>query len=61
MQNIILLLLLGQCKIKISIINFTFSDLAVSFIQSDFKMRTIEAIKINKRAMVKCYDKSQLA
>ncbi len=41
---------------------FTFSYLADAFIQSDLQMRTMEAIKINKRAMIcKCYDKSQLA
>uniref|UniRef100_A0A673LPD9 Transient receptor potential cation channel subfamily V member 1-like n=1 Tax=Sinocyclocheilus rhinocerous TaxID=307959 RepID=A0A673LPD9_9TELE len=35
---------------------FTFSDLADVFIQSDLQMRTMEAIKINKRAMIcKCY------
>ncbi len=33
-----------------------------AFIQSDLQMRTMEAIKINKRAMIcKCYNKSQLA
>ncbi len=38
----------------ISPVLFTFSHLADAFIQ----MRTIEAIKINKRAMIhKCYDK----
>ncbi len=36
--------------------------LADTFIQSDLQMRTMEAIKINKRAMIcKCYNKSQLA
>ncbi len=41
---------------------FTFSHLAEAFIQSDLQMRTMEAIKINKRAMIrKCYNKSQLA
>ncbi len=41
---------------------FTFSHLADAFIQSDLQMRTIEAIKINKRATTcKCYDKSRLA
>ncbi len=39
---------------------FTFSHLADAFIQSDLQMRTMEAIKINKRAICK-YDKSQLA
>ncbi len=39
-----------------------FSHLADAFIQSDLQMRTIEAIKINKRATTwKCYNKSQLA
>ncbi len=42
-------------------ITFTFSHLANTFIQSDLQMRTMEAIKINKRAMIcKCYNKSQL-
>ncbi len=32
------------------------------FIQSDLQRRTMEAIKINKRAMIcKCYNKSQVA
>ncbi len=40
----------------------TFSHLADAFIQSDLQMRTMEAIKINKKAMIcKCYYKSQLA
>uniref|UniRef100_A0A8C2CVN4 Hippocalcin-like protein 4 n=3 Tax=Cyprinus carpio TaxID=7962 RepID=A0A8C2CVN4_CYPCA len=40
---------------------FTFSHLADAFIQSDLQMRTMEAIKNNKRAMIyKCYNKSQL-
>ncbi len=35
-----------------------FSHLADAFIQSDLQMRTMEAIKINKRAMIcKSYDK----
>ncbi len=35
---------------------FTFSHLADAFIQSDLQMRTIEAIKTNKRAIIcKCY------
>ncbi len=39
----------------------TFSHLADAFIQSDLQMRTIEAIRINKRTMIyKCYNKSQL-
>ncbi len=44
-------------------ITFTFSHLADAFIQSDLQMMTMEAIKINKRAMIcKCYsNKSQLA
>ncbi len=38
---------------------FLFRHLADAFIQSDLQMRTLEAIKINKRAMIwKCYDKS---
>ncbi len=41
---------------------FTFSHLAATFIESNLQMRTMEAIKINKRAMIcKCYNKSQLA
>ncbi len=39
---------------------FTFSHLADAFI-SDLQMRTMEAIKTNKRVICKCYDKSQLA
>ncbi len=36
--------------------------LADAFIQSNLQMRTMTAIKINKRAMIcKCYNKSQLA
>ncbi len=43
-----------------TIFTFTFSHLADAFIQSDLQMRTTEAIKTNKRAMIcKCYDKSQ--
>ncbi len=35
---------------------FIFSYLAEAFIQSDLQMRTIEAIKTNKRATIrKCY------
>ncbi len=34
---------------------FTFSQLADAFIQSDLQMRTMEAIKINKRAICKWY------
>ncbi len=38
-----------------------FSHLADTVIQSDSQMRTIEAIKINKRATTcKCYDKSAM-
>ncbi len=41
---------------------FTFSHFADAFIQSDLQMRTIEAIKTNKReTMCKRYDKSLLA
>ncbi len=40
---------------------FTFSLLADAFIQSDLEMRTMEAIKINKRVIIcKCYNKPQL-
>ncbi len=43
-------------------IYITFSHLADAFIHSDLQMRTTEAIKINKRAMIrKRYNKSQLA
>ncbi len=43
-------------------IYITFSHLADAFIQSDLQMRTLEAIKTNKRATTcKCYDKSWLA
>ncbi len=46
---------------NIYIYTFTFSFLSDAFIQSDLQMRTTEAIKINKRAMIrKSYDKSQL-
>ncbi len=31
---------------------FTFNHLADAFIQSDLQMRTIEAIKINKRTVI---------
>ncbi len=34
---------------------FAFSHLADAFIQSDLQMRTMEAIKTNKRATCKCY------
>ncbi len=44
------------------ILAITFSNLADAFIQSDLQMRTMEAIKTNKRATTcKCYDKSRLA
>ncbi len=40
----------------------TFNHLADAFIQSDLQMRTMEAIKINKREIIcKCYDKPHLA
>ncbi len=49
-------------KLCDSYITFTFSHLADTFIQSDLQMRTMEAIRINKRAMIpKCYNKSQLS
>ncbi len=38
---------------------FTFSHLADAFIQSNLLIRTMEAIKINKKAICKCSDKSQ--
>ncbi len=51
-----------QFWIWIYIYTFTFSHLADTFIQSDLQMRTMEAIKINKRAMIcKSYDKPRLA
>ncbi len=35
------------------------NNLADDFIQSDLQMKTMETIKINKRAMIcKCYNKS---
>ncbi len=41
---------------------YLFSHLADAFIQSDLQMRTLEAIKTNKRATTcKCYEKSWLA
>ncbi len=44
------------------ILHLHFSHLADAFIQSDLQMRTIEAIKTNKRATTcKCYYKSRLA
>ncbi len=44
------------------IISSSSSHLSDGFIQSDLQMRTMEAIKINKRAMIcKCYNKYQLA
>ncbi len=36
-------------------VTFTFSNLADAFIQSDLQMRTIEAIKPNKRAIKSTY------
>ncbi len=46
----------------IIIISSSSSHLSDGFIQSDLQMRTMEAIKINKRAMIcKCYNKYQLA
>ncbi len=33
-------------------LTFTFNHLADAFIQSDLQMRTIEAIKINKRTVI---------
>ncbi len=51
--------LLRVCKNKSKHLHLHLADV---FIQSDLQMRTMEAIKINKRAMIcKCYDKSQLA
>ncbi len=45
------------CYVKV-----TFIHIAEAFIQSDLQMRTIDAIRINKRAIIsKCYNKSQLA
>ncbi len=42
-------------------ITFTFSHLADAFMQGNLQMRTMEAIKINKREIIcKCYNKSQL-
>ncbi len=50
------------CVVLLYLNNITFSHLADAFFQSDLQMRTIEeAIKVNKRAICKCYDKSQLA
>ncbi len=44
------------------IFTFIFSNLADAFIQSNLQMRTIEAIKTNKRAMIyKCCDKSRIS
>ncbi len=40
---------------------FTFNHLADTFIQSDLQMRTIEAIKTNKKQQHASYDKSRLA
>ncbi len=48
------LLLKLQFSLVIYII-FAFSHLADAFIQSDLQMRTMEAIKTNKRATCKCY------
>ncbi len=42
---------------KFDIKYLTFNNLADAFIQSYLQMKTIEAIKTNKRAMIcKCYD-----
>ncbi len=50
-----------QYKFKMQYI-YIFSNLSNVFIQSKLQMRTIEAIKTNKRAIkCKCYDKFQLA
>ncbi len=49
------------CVLCVCVYLFTFSHLADAFIHN-LQMRTIEAIKTNKRAMIcKCYNKSQLA
>ncbi len=45
----------------LSMFTFTFSHLADAFIQSDLQMRTMEAIKINKRAICKCYSMTSLS
>ncbi len=43
-------------SVQMLIFIFTFSHLADAFIHSDLEMRTMEAIKINKRAMIcECY------
>ncbi len=49
----------GCCKYVHTSENiFQFSNLEDDFIQSDLQMRTMEAIKIHKRAKVyKCYNK----
>ncbi len=45
--------------LKFDIKYWTFNNLADAFIQSYLQMKTIEAIKTNKRAMIcKCYDYS---
>ncbi len=49
----------GGCEIYLF---YLFSHLADAFIQIDLQMRTIEAIKTNKRATTcKYYNKSRLA
>ncbi len=48
---------MGIMSQNLADVTFTFSYLADTFIRSDLQMRTIEAIKTNKRATTcKCYD-----
>ncbi len=54
--------MLKSAPVLLIYFTFTFSHLADAFIQSDLQTRTIEVIKIIKRAMTcKRYNKSQLA
>ncbi len=58
-KKFIIIYKIGQNTIfKFDIKYLTFNNLAdASFIQSYLQMKTIEAIKTNKRAMIcKCYD-----
>ncbi len=53
---------LSLFTLRIMRLTFTLNHLADAFIQSDLQMRTIEAIKTNKKATTrKFYNKSRLA
>ncbi len=53
---------INECETRYMCSKHLHCHLADDFIQIDLQMRTMEAIKINKRATIcKCYNKSQLA